>query len=98
MTATPDVVIDVRGEVCPVPVIRTSEAVRELPAGATVLVIADDPAIVIDLPAWCHSNGHETERVARNGNEYRYLVRKRGLAQEKRPATESGSMTGRSHR
>lgn len=76
MTAAPDVVIDVRGEVCPVPVIRTSEVVRELPEGATVLVIADDPAIGIDLPAWCHSNGHEAKRLSRDGNEYRYLVHK----------------------
>ena len=78
MTGAPDIVIDVRGEVCPVPVIRTSDAIRGLPVGGTVLVIADDPAIGIDLPAWCHSNGHEAERIARDGDEYRYLVRKRG--------------------
>jgi TusA-related sulfurtransferase len=71
-----DILVDVRGEFCPVPVIRTSDAIRQLPVGGTVLVIADDPAIAIDLPAWCHSNGHEGERVSRDGNEYRYLVRK----------------------
>lgn len=78
MAAQPDIVIDVRGESCPVPVARTSAAIRKLPVGGTVLVIADDPAIAIDLPAWCYSNGHQEERLSRDGDEYRYLVHKRG--------------------
>ena len=76
MGAKHDILVDVRGEFCPVPVIRMSDAIRQLPVGGIVLVIADDPAIAIDLPAWCHSNGHQQERLSRDGSEYRYLVHK----------------------
>jgi tRNA 2-thiouridine synthesizing protein A len=72
--AEPDVVVDARGEFCPVPVIRASDAVRSLPPGRSLMVIADDPAIEFDLPAWARAAGHRVEEVSREGREFRYRV------------------------
>ncbi|MDH4036064.1 MAG: sulfurtransferase TusA family protein [Candidatus Krumholzibacteria bacterium] len=71
------VVVDARGEFCPVPVIRTSDAVKALPPGGTVLVIADDPAIEFDLPAWARSAGQECSLVRIDGRDFHYAVKKR---------------------
>lgn len=72
-----DLILDTRGFFCPVPVIKTSEALKNLDSGAVVEVISDDPAIEMDLPAWCQSTGHTIEAVASEGNVYRHWVRKK---------------------
>ncbi len=76
MGAEPDIVIDARGEFCPVPVIRTADAVRGLPEGGSVLVISDDPAIEFDLPAWGRSAGCSCELEQRDGSARTYHVQK----------------------
>jgi tRNA 2-thiouridine synthesizing protein A len=68
------VVIDTRGTFCPVPIIRTSDAIRNLHSGGVVEVISDDPAIEYDMPAWCRSTGHSIRDMRRDGNVFRYLV------------------------
>ena len=56
--------------------IRTSDAIRQIDVGGIVEVISDDPAIESDLPAWCQSQGHTIESLVREGEVFRYLVRK----------------------
>ena len=51
-------VVDARGTRCPVPVIRLARAARDLPVGATVLLLADDVAAWSDVPAWARMKGH----------------------------------------
>ena len=72
----PSVIVDAKGLFCPVPIIKTSEAMRVLDEGAIVELISDDPAIEFDMPAWCDSHGHKIESVTREANLFRYLVRK----------------------
>ncbi|MDH3196736.1 MAG: sulfurtransferase TusA family protein [Candidatus Krumholzibacteria bacterium] len=73
----PRVVVDTRGLFCPVPIIRTSEAMRNLASGGVVELISDDPAIAHDLPAWCKASGHTIVSSHRKAEDYHYLVRKR---------------------
>jgi tRNA 2-thiouridine synthesizing protein A len=47
-------------------VIALARAVAAVPAGDVVLVVADDPAAAVDIPAWCRLRGHE---VAATGTE-----------------------------
>ncbi|GGF31370.1 hypothetical protein GCM10011519_00920 [Marmoricola endophyticus] len=54
-----DLVLDCRGLLCPVPVIRLAQRIAEVPAGGTVAVEADDVAAATDVPAWCRMRGHE---------------------------------------
>ncbi len=76
MTRAPDIVLDTRGEVCPIPVIKTADAIRTLPPGGVVLVISDDPAIAFDLPAWARSAGCACEPAGHDGREFRFEVSK----------------------
>jgi len=75
--AEPPVVVDTRGLFCPVPIIKTSEAIRKLKSGGIVEVISDDPAIQFDLPAWCKSMGHTIASERKSGNDFHYMVRKK---------------------
>ncbi len=51
--------VDARNLLCPLPVIRTQDAVAGLPAGTEVVVRCTDPGALLDIPAWCRINGHE---------------------------------------
>ncbi len=55
----PDEVLDCRGQRCPLPVIHLARRLPELPVGAVVRVLADDPAAAADIPAFCRLRGHE---------------------------------------
>ncbi|MFD6679295.1 MULTISPECIES: sulfurtransferase TusA family protein [Micromonospora] len=55
----PDEVIDCRGQRCPLPVIAAARRMPEVPVGAVVRVLADDPAAAVDIPAWCRMRGQE---------------------------------------
>jgi len=71
------VIVDARGLFCPVPIIKTSEALRNVVSGSVVEVISDDPAIESDLPAWCRSTGHTIVSMDQRGADFHYLVRKK---------------------
>jgi tRNA 2-thiouridine synthesizing protein A len=72
-----DLVIDTCGLFCPAPIIKTAEALKNLRSGAVVEVVSDDPAIELDLPAWCQSTGHELQAMTREGRIYRFRLRKK---------------------
>lgn len=52
-------VVDALGTWCPVPVRLLDRAARRMGPGEVVEVLATDPLIRVDLPAWCHRTGHE---------------------------------------
>ncbi|MEV2240212.1 sulfurtransferase TusA family protein [Micromonospora sp. NPDC049891] len=57
--AQPDEVLDCLGQRCPLPVIALARRLPELPVGAVVRVLADDPAAAVDIPAWCRMRQQE---------------------------------------
>jgi tRNA 2-thiouridine synthesizing protein A len=54
-----DTVLDARRLLCPMPVIRTQDAVQKLQPGQTLRVLSTDPGVLHDIPAWCRVHGHE---------------------------------------
>ena len=61
--------VDARGLLCPLPVIRTQERVKQLAPGTILKVLATDPGSLEDIPAWCRVHGHtvlETRRERDN--------------------------------
>jgi tRNA 2-thiouridine synthesizing protein A len=55
----PVVIIDALGRKCPIPIIMLAEQIRDVPVGAVIAVLADDPAAYTDVPAWCGMKSHE---------------------------------------
>ncbi|MEQ8834468.1 MAG: sulfurtransferase TusA family protein [Miltoncostaeaceae bacterium] len=77
--AAPSRVVDALGTWCPVPIRLLDRAARGLRAGAVLDLLATDPLIRVDLPAWCHRTGHELvwlrEVEARGRDEFAARVR-----------------------
>lgn len=55
---TAERVVDARGLLCPLPVLRLRKALLDLPAGAGVRLIATDPMAAVDVPHFCQQGGH----------------------------------------
>jgi tRNA 2-thiouridine synthesizing protein A len=53
------VTVDALGRKCPIPIIMLAERIRDVPVGAIITVLADDPAAHTDLPAWCVMKAQE---------------------------------------
>lgn len=70
-------VVDALGTWCPVPIHLIDRAIGTIPPGAHVTLLADDPLIEVDLPAWCHDTGHDLVEFARDDGGYRCVVRRR---------------------
>ncbi len=61
MTTGPaSLVVDAVGLRCPMPVLELARrlADAEVPPGAVVRLLSDDPAAATDVPAWCRMRGH----------------------------------------
>ncbi|MFW6689953.1 cysteine desulfurase/sulfurtransferase TusA family protein [Streptomyces sp. MAR4 CNX-425] len=71
--AAGETVVDALGRRCPIPVIELAKVFDRVPVGGTVLVLSDDEAARLDIPAWCEMRGQEYvgEEPAAGGTGYR---------------------------
>lgn len=58
MVSVTEAVVDARNLLCPLPVIRTQDAVANMQPGDRVRVLCTDPGALHDIPAWCRVHGH----------------------------------------
>jgi len=72
----PDKQIDCTGLFCPMPIVKTREAMTQMTAGQVLEMLSDDPASDPDMRSWARNTGHELLDVTRNGAVYRFVIRK----------------------
>jgi len=58
------------------PVIRLGEAIEQIEVGDTIQVIATDPGVLHDIPAWCKVHGHKVLEIDEKTDEIVLLVEK----------------------
>lgn len=73
----PTLTIDTSGKLCPQPIVETAKAMKALPAGAVLVVVATDPGIALDMPMWCKATRNEHLATFEEGGRWRSWVRKR---------------------
>ncbi|MEF8793925.1 sulfurtransferase TusA family protein [Thiohalorhabdus sp.] len=67
--------LDARGLLCPMPVIRTEERIKQLAPGSVLEVRASDPGVLYDIPSWCRVNGHTVLKSREEFEEQVVIVR-----------------------
>ena len=72
----PDKHIDCIGLFCPMPIVKTREAIQRMSPGELLAMLSDDPASDADMRSWCRITGHDLLEVSREDGVYRFLVRK----------------------
>ncbi|MEO1939982.1 sulfurtransferase TusA family protein [Candidatus Thioglobus sp.] len=70
--------IDAKRLLCPMPVIRLGEMIDTVDKGDLIEMLATDPGVLHDIPAWCKVHGHKVVNIEEKSNEIILLVEKLG--------------------
>ena len=68
--------LDCFGLMCPMPIIKTAQAVKKMKIGQVLEVVATDKGIKQDMPAWCKTTGNECLAIEDSGEEIKVYVKK----------------------
>jgi len=66
--------LDVRGQLCPIPVIRCQGRIADLAPGQKLEVLCTDPGTLHDIPAWCRVHGHKILETAQDDREIKIVI------------------------
>jgi tRNA 2-thiouridine synthesizing protein A len=69
--------VDARGLSCPMPIVKTAQAMKTVPSAALVEVLATDPGSLKDFAAWSRSTGNELVEQTTEGGVYRFVIRRK---------------------
>ena len=71
-----DQTLDSFGLLCPMPIIQTAKAIKEMKVGEILEVVSTDKGIKEDMPAWCRQTGQEFLGIEEEGGVFRAYVKK----------------------
>ncbi len=71
-----DQVLDCTGMSCPLPVVKTSQAIKKIDPGQVLELLATDPGVEPDMKAWTGRTGNELLGIDRRGDVFHVLIRR----------------------
>jgi len=77
--APAETTLDATGLLCPLPVLKARRALREVPAGGILEVLATDPGAVKDFEHFCETTGCELIETSEEADGvFRFRLKKPG--------------------
>jgi tRNA 2-thiouridine synthesizing protein A len=76
MLVVADKKIDCLGLFCPMPIVKTREALLGMAAGQILEITSDDPGSEADMKSWSTRTGNDLLRMEKDGAVFRFFVRK----------------------
>jgi tRNA 2-thiouridine synthesizing protein A len=71
-----DATLDAKGLNCPLPILKARKALKDVPAGGTLEIVATDPGAVADFQAFCRQTGNELLEHSEADGIYQFLIKK----------------------
>ena len=71
-----DLKLDLKNLMCPLPVVRMSQAIKKVEVGQVIEAEATDPGVLADIPAWTKSTGNEMVKTEKEGRVIRFWVKR----------------------
>ncbi|WP_226581875.1 sulfurtransferase TusA family protein [Halobacillus litoralis] len=68
--------LDATGLACPMPIVKTKKAMKELEAGEILEIHATDQGAKSDLTAWAKSGGHELLQNEEDNGVFKFWIKK----------------------
>ena len=68
--------VDASGLACPMPIVRTRQAIDDLASGDVLEVISTDRGSLTDIPSWADTLGHTLVDARDDGEKFVYLIKK----------------------
>ena len=76
MAEQPVLSLDFKGLLCPMPVVKIAQAMKQVQIGQLVEAVATDPGVTADIPAWARTSGNELVELEKREKEFRFVVRR----------------------
>ena len=76
MSVTANRRLDCVGLFCPMPILKTRDALKAMAVGEVLEMTSDDPASEADMKSWTARTGHALLEIDKHGAVYRFVVRK----------------------
>ena len=73
-----DPILDARGLMCPMPVLKAKKALRDVKEGGILQILATDPGSVADMKAFCEMTGNRLISSEQDGDVFVYHIEKAG--------------------
>lgn len=73
---TDEATLDARGLKCPLPVLKARRALKDVPAGGLLRVLATDPGATKDFAHFCETTGCQMVESGREGDVLSFVLRK----------------------
>ncbi len=74
--SAPASVLDCTGLQCPLPVIKTAQAMKKIEIGQVLELIATDPGVEPDMKAWSSRTGNELVDITQDGDVFHVFLRR----------------------
>jgi tRNA 2-thiouridine synthesizing protein A len=74
--AVPDQVLDCTGMACPLPVVKTAQAIKKIDVGRVLELLATDPGVEPDMKAWTGRTGNELLGISQNAGVFHVMIRR----------------------
>jgi len=71
-----DLTLDLKGLLCPLPMVRVSQNIKNVPVGGVIKAIATDPGSLADIPSWARTTGNEVLKTEKVGSEIVFYVKR----------------------
>jgi len=69
--------VDARGLSCPMPIVKTAQAIRTVRPGAELELLATDAGSIKDVAAWCRATGNELVEQRSEGTVFHFVIRRK---------------------
>jgi tRNA 2-thiouridine synthesizing protein A len=76
MSENADIVLDLKGLLCPMPIVKMAKAIKGIEIGQVIEAEASDPGVMADIPAWCKSTGNELIKMEKVDKTIKFWVRR----------------------
>jgi len=68
---------DATGMLCPIPILKTAQKIKEIEVGEVLEILADDEGAREDFPAWCEQTGNEYLGITEEGEVLKFYIRRK---------------------
>ena len=77
MSITIAMSLNLKGMSCPMPIVKTAKAMKELTPGQLVEVFATDPGSVPDFKAWSRATGNPLVEASEEAGVFHFILKKK---------------------
>jgi tRNA 2-thiouridine synthesizing protein A len=71
-----DLELDLKGLLCPLPMVRVSQNIKNVPVDGVLKATATDPGSLADIPSWARTTGNEVVKTEKDGKNFIFYVKR----------------------